>query len=87
MNKEKIPCEECISLAICRLKSYRKLVFGCSDLLEILYDGGAVDATERNKNFSTNVKIIHKALNPIMWATNRVGEMTYVEQNIVKVYP
>ncbi len=33
----KIPCKDCLVLAVCRNKTYTKLVFGCSVLDKMLY--------------------------------------------------
>ena len=60
---KKCPCKECVLLAMCKYKSYRKLFMECSILLE--YEPNF------NKTFSRNnqhIKDLYAALNPTRWS-------------------
>ena len=68
MANTKCPCEECILLAICRYKSYRLLVNGCSLLSSLLYKGSPIDLL-RYEDFMQIIQNVEKILEPIEWYT------------------
>ena len=70
MKDYKCPCEDCISLAICRHKNYTNLVEGCILLLDTLYMRRMADAKYRKDGFVKKISSIDKCLKPTEWKLN-----------------
>ena len=63
----KLPCVNCICVAICRHKLFDVLIKDCKLLLDTLYfDKTTVDGT-RSKNYNIKLTMIQDILNPIDW--------------------
>ena len=68
MNK--IQCEECICVPICRMKNYRHLLSECKFISELLYDSDFhLYESDRKINFNRNIQLIELALQPVQWQT------------------
>lgn len=60
----KIPCENCICVAVCRHKAYRPMVTECSLIKEILYSDHGDSLLTRSDNFDEVAKCIIEYMNP-----------------------
>ena len=67
MESDACPCENCVCLAICRLKQYQPLVYGCSIISEVLYKCGTADSRYRKPGFAGIVTKVEEALQPVHW--------------------
>ena len=63
---DKCPCENCVTLAVCRLKEYQHLVGDCRLLRDQLYKG-PIDSRYRTIDFFSNVTGVRDALQPMHW--------------------
>jgi hypothetical protein len=68
-EKEKIPCNECICIAVCKSKSFDKFISDCSKVRQFIYDEKncekfETDEVERHKK---NVKTLCDFLQPNRW--------------------
>jgi len=74
----KIPCEECIALAICKNKEYLNLIEDCSIMYNILYDEsknnkGNLYLVDRRATFNNSIAQIDKVMGTKLW-NNLVNE-------------
>jgi hypothetical protein len=79
----KIPCHNCICVAVCRHKAYRPMVEDCSLIREILYrdDGILIKSlTIRSDSFVEVAKEITDYMKP-SWSLIPSGDSTYVIHN------
>jgi len=63
----KVPCEECISLAICRHKKYQVLVRECSELVKYVLNTSGDRARIRDRNKLVSI------LKPTQWYVDKSG--------------
>jgi len=74
----KIPCEECILLAICKNKDYVDLLEDCSIIYNILYDHtkhrkDSAFHIDRRADFNNKIAQIDKVMGTKLW-NNLVNE-------------
>jgi len=67
------PCEDCLVMVLCRVKSYERTINECHKICEYLSintgsDGRRVDNISKHYD---NIPIFEKTLNPTKW---RVGD-------------
>ena len=67
----KCPCEECISLVMCKFRDYRLIINRCSTISDYLF----IDRVNGKeiKTHRIRVKIFEKLLKPKLW---KLGEPT-----------
>lgn len=63
---DKCPCENCVALAVCRLKEYRAMVSNCKILRDQLYRG-AIDSRYRTFDFLSIVSEVRDIMQPRHW--------------------
>jgi hypothetical protein len=73
---QKIPCEECLLVPICRYKDYRELVRNCLLIFDLLYFDRLLDSTCRTSDFRNKVLGIEQTVKPTRWFIKRNGTGT-----------
>jgi hypothetical protein len=76
MRKIDCPCEECISLAICRHKSYLKLFQDC--ILLRIYEP-FYNMIDNRDDF--RIRLLAKTLNPLNWSDGAYPRFNWEKYN------
>ena len=72
----KIPCKDCILIAICRHKNFRPMLYECEPLRNILYRpwvikngvrNTQIDTRLRADDFMENVTEVESIIKPVRW--------------------
>lgn len=70
-DNKMVPCKECLVLAVCRNKTYRRLVEGCSVLDEMLYDR---NPGNRRKDFKRTIEEVDRLMGTYHQGALTTGE-------------
>lgn len=83
----RIPCLGCVLMAVCRYKTYEKMVEDCSLVKSILYkqndDYPTISRGSRTREFKSVVLKIQDIVKPVKWKTTiHYGGFTIVNKEI-----
>ncbi len=82
--KRRLPCENCLKLAVCRQKSYTLMINDCSDLRDVLYRG-VTWSTNRTANFVPLVSQLKRLMKSRHW--DIIHDHSKGEFRIVRCHP
>jgi hypothetical protein len=72
------PCEDCVCLAICRLKGYHPLVQNCQILKTHLYRRQVIDTNYRTGDFPAKIIKVRDVLKPMHWEVREGGPVVQI---------
>lgn len=68
------PCENCVTLTVCRLKGYYPLIQNCQILRKQLYRGITIDSRYRVADFIPKIIKVRDVLRPEHWEIHHQPE-------------
>lgn len=77
MIKLDTPCENCVCLAICRLKTYNKLYWGCRLVRD--YISIYMHASDDTGSDPSPFQLVYDILKPIQWKVTPTGNIHKME--------
>jgi len=70
----KIPCEDCLCVPVCRMKTFFNLLHDCSKLSHILYKDGAFGIDNRKLGFYDTLEELDRKIKPVPWCYSSSSE-------------